>query len=139
VEREAQERVSRAGEENTMALASTHEDAKGFVQKIALLEGDLAAEHQAREVSEGQCREQFEELTLLQTQGSEPCNTIAGPHGVRHHLFEGLQLAALHHTEMAGELSVLRVAVSSSTESMLGCSPSDTFHVEVVGELAAKF
>jgi hypothetical protein len=31
---------------------------------------------------------------------------------------------------------VLRVAVSSITELMLERSPSDTFHVEVVGELA---
>jgi hypothetical protein len=34
---------------------------------------------------------------------------------------------------------VLRVVVSSAMESVLGCLPSDTFHVEVVGELAAEF
>jgi hypothetical protein len=46
---------------------------------------------------------------------------------------------ALHHTEMAGELAALRVAVSSAMESVLGCSPNDTFHAEDVGELAAEF
>jgi hypothetical protein len=37
-EREALERVSRVEAENTVALASSHEDAESFVQKIALLE-----------------------------------------------------------------------------------------------------
>jgi hypothetical protein len=40
---------------------------------------------------------------------------------------------------MARELAVLRAMVSSVAELVLGHSPSDTFHVEVVGELAAKF
>jgi hypothetical protein len=48
-------------------------------------------------------------------------------------------LVALRHIEMAGELAVLRVAVSSAVKLVLGLSPSDTFHVEVVGELAAEF
>jgi hypothetical protein len=48
-------------------------------------------------------------------------------------------LVALHHTEIGRELAVLRVVVSFATESVLGCLPSDTFHVEVVGELAAEF
>jgi hypothetical protein len=67
---------------------------------IALLEGELAEEHWARklveensrglfdvvanaerrwEVSERECRVQFEELTLLQTRGSELCLTIVDP------------------------------------------------------------
>jgi hypothetical protein len=50
-----------------------------------------------------------------------------------------MRLVALHHTEMAEEHAVLWAAVSSATESMLGSSPSDTFRVEVVSELAAKF
>jgi hypothetical protein len=50
-----------------------------------------------------------------------------------------MRLAALHHTEMAREIAILRAAVSSTAESVLGCSPSDTFHVEVVGELATEF
>jgi hypothetical protein len=42
MEREAQERVSTMEAENVVALASAHEDAKGLVRKIALLEGELA-------------------------------------------------------------------------------------------------
>jgi hypothetical protein len=42
MEREAQERVSTMEAENAVALASAHEDAKGLVRKIALLEGELA-------------------------------------------------------------------------------------------------
>jgi hypothetical protein len=64
-EREALERMSRAKPENAMMLASAHEDAKGLVRKIALLEGELAAERQAGEVSEREHREKFEEHTLL--------------------------------------------------------------------------
>jgi class 3 adenylate cyclase len=52
VERVALERVSRVEVENTMALASAREDAKGFVRKITLLEDELAVERQNREVSE---------------------------------------------------------------------------------------
>jgi hypothetical protein len=65
---------------------SAHEDAEGLVQKITILEGELAEERQAREldvensrglsdiavdverwweVSERERQEQFEELTLL--------------------------------------------------------------------------
>jgi hypothetical protein len=50
-----------------------------------------------------------------------------------------MQIVALHHTEMSGEVVVLWEAVSSTMESVLGHSPSDTFRVEVVGELAAEF
>jgi hypothetical protein len=46
---------------------------------------------------------------------------------------------ALHHTEMAEEFAALRVVVSSVAESVLGQLPNDTFRVEVVGELVAKF
>jgi BMFP domain-containing protein YqiC len=52
VEREALEMVSRAEADNTVALASAREEAEGIVQKIALLEDELAAERQAWEVSE---------------------------------------------------------------------------------------
>jgi hypothetical protein len=52
---------------------------------------------------------------------------------------EGMRHVALHHTLMAGELVTLRAAVSSTPESALGCSPDDTFCVEVVGALVAKF
>jgi hypothetical protein len=96
-------------------------------------------EHQAREVSEWERQEQFEELTLLQTWGSKLCHAVIGPPWARHHLSEGMWLAALHQTEMAGELAVPQTAVSSAMELMPGRSPSDIFHVGVVGELAAEF
>jgi hypothetical protein len=51
--------------ENAAVLASAHEDAKGLIWKITLLEGELVAEHQAWELSEREHREQFKELTLL--------------------------------------------------------------------------
>jgi hypothetical protein len=41
-ERVAWERVSRVKAENATVLASSHGDAEGLVQKIALLEGQLA-------------------------------------------------------------------------------------------------
>jgi hypothetical protein len=50
-----------------------------------------------------------------------------------------MQLVTLCHTEMAGELAALYVVVYSAAESALGCSPNDTFRLEVVGELVAKF
>jgi hypothetical protein len=50
-----------------------------------------------------------------------------------------MRLAALRQSKMVGELPALRVAVSSSAESMLGCSSSDTFCIGVVGELAVEF
>jgi hypothetical protein len=40
---------------------------------------------------------------------------------------------------MVGEIAMFRVAVSSVMESVLGLSPSNTAHVEVVGELATEF
>jgi hypothetical protein len=64
-EREALERVSRAEIENAAELASTHEDAEVIARKITLFEDELAAECQAREESERERREQFEELSLL--------------------------------------------------------------------------
>jgi hypothetical protein len=139
VERVALERVSRAEVENAMVLASAREDAEGFVRKITLLENELAVERQAREVSERERRARFEELTLLQTQSSELCHAIIGPPRSRHHLSEGMRLAALRHTEMAGELTAFQAVVSSATELVLRRSPDDTSHVEVVGEMATKF
>jgi hypothetical protein len=125
--------------ETATTLAYACEDVEGFARKIALLEDELAAERWARQVSKRERREQFEELNLLQTWSSELCHAIVGPMWVRHHLFEGMLLTALRHTEMAGELASLWAAVSSVVESVLGGSPNDTFHMEVVGELAAEF
>jgi hypothetical protein len=50
-----------------------------------------------------------------------------------------MQLAALRHTEMARGIATLRAAVPIATESVLVSSPSNTFRVEVVSELATKF
>jgi hypothetical protein len=55
------------------------------------------------------------------------------------HLSEGMQLAALRHSEMAREVAVFQVAVSSIAESVLRGSPSDTARTEVVGEFIAEF
>jgi hypothetical protein len=101
-EREALERVSRMEAENTVVLASSHEDAKGHVRKITLLELDeensrglsdtvADAEHWW-EVSEREHQEQFEKLTLLQTQGSELCHAIVGPPRERNHYQRGCGL-----------------------------------------------
>jgi hypothetical protein len=64
-EREALEKVSRAKAKTAAMLASVREDAESFVRKITLLQGEIAAERQARLVSRREHREQFYELTLL--------------------------------------------------------------------------
>jgi hypothetical protein len=141
-EREAREMVSRVEVESAMALNSAREETDSLVRKITLLKGELVEVHQACEVVEeferGH-REQLEELTLLQTQGSELCFAIVGPPQVRNHLSEGMWLAALCHTEMAIELDTLRTVVSSTVVLALGCSPDETFWVEVVDKLVAEF
>jgi hypothetical protein len=50
-----------------------------------------------------------------------------------------MRLAALRHTEMVGVVAVLRAAVSTATELVLGRSPNNTFRMEVVDELPAEF
>jgi hypothetical protein len=50
-----------------------------------------------------------------------------------------MRVTAFCHTKMAGELATLQAAVSSAVELVLGHSPDETFRVEVVGELVAKF
>jgi hypothetical protein len=127
MEREALERVSRPEAESATMLTSAREDAEGLARKITLLKDKLAAEHWAQEVSQRERQEQFEELNLLKTWGSELCHAIIGPRRVRHQLTEGMRLAAQ------------RAVVSTTTESVLGRSPSNTFHVEVVSELATEF
>jgi hypothetical protein len=46
-------------------------------------------------------RELVQELTLLQTRGSELHQAIVGPLMVRGQLSEGMRVTAVHHTEMA--------------------------------------
>jgi hypothetical protein len=48
-------------------------------------------------------------------------------------------VAAIRHIEMAEELAVLRVAVTSTVELVLGHSPDETFQVEITDELVAQF
>jgi hypothetical protein len=136
-EREALEWVSRAEVENNAMLTSVHEGAEVLARKMTLLEDELTREHRAQETSEREHRACFEELTLLQTQGSELCHAIVGPPRAKH-LSEGMQLVALHHTEMAGELAAFQATVSSAAESVLGRLPSNTMCMEVVGDLVAE-
>jgi hypothetical protein len=89
-------------------------------------------------MSKREHRERIKQLTLLQTQGPELCHAIVSPPQARH-LFKGMRLAALHHTDMAVELAAFQAMVSSIVESVLRRSPSNTVHAEVVGELAAEF
>jgi hypothetical protein len=158
-EREARERVSRVEAAKAVSLAYAHEDAKGLVQKITHLEGELAEACQARVVAEENSyglsdtavnakhqwertkrerREHCEELTLLQTWGSKLC-LDCGPPRLRNPLPEGMWIPALRHTEMAGELIALWAAVSSIVELVLKRSPDKTFRVLVVSELVAEF
>jgi hypothetical protein len=69
--------------------------------------------------------------------GSELCHTIVGSPRARHHLSEGMQLAAHRHMKIVGEPATLWAVVSSIVQSTLECSPNDTFRVKVVGELVA--
>jgi hypothetical protein len=55
------------------------------------------------------------------------------------HLSEMMRISTLHHTEMAGDLATLRVAVYPTVESALRRWPAETFWVEVAGELVAEF
>jgi hypothetical protein len=107
--------------------------------KVALLEDDLSAERRAWEAPKREHRAQIEELTLLQTRGSELCPAINSPPQGKHHLSEGMRLATLRHTEMVRELAAFWEAVSSVAESVLRCSLGDIARAEVVGELVIKF
>jgi hypothetical protein len=129
--------VSQVEAENSTALTSTRSNVEGLAQKIALLESELTEDCQDRETSEREYWECFDELTLLQTQGSEMYLTIIGPPRPRR-LYEGKQLATLHHNKMVQELAMFWMAVSSAVESVLECSPNNVARAEVVGELVAK-
>jgi hypothetical protein len=140
--------------------ASIQEDTKGLIRKVGLLEGELAAVCQAREVtedkfrnlsevsvdgvrrlliSEMERREQFEQLSLLWAWGAKLCFTITGPSPVRSPLSARMCTAAFRYTKMIGELVALWAAVSSTVELVLGRSPNETSQVEVTNELVTKF
>jgi hypothetical protein len=146
--------------ENATTLASAHEDVEGLVRKVILLRGELVEVRQAWEVvkekfcslsdvsadglqwlvvSEKEHQEHFEELSFLWAWGSELCLAFPGPPRVRNYLLEGMQAAALHHVEVVEALTTLRAAVSSVVELVLERSPDESFWVEVMDELVAKF
>jgi hypothetical protein len=124
--------------ENSAVLSSARADAEGLTRKIILLEDEHVEEHRAHEASERENQERFEELTLLQTRGSELCLANIGLPWARD-MSEGMRLATLRHTEMVGELATFRAMVSSVMDLVLGHSPSNTACAEVVGELATEF
>jgi hypothetical protein len=129
--------VSQAEAENTTALVFARVDTEGLVQKITILESELAEERRACETSEREHWECFNELTLLQAQGLELCLTIVGPPWAEC-LSEGMRLATLHHNEMVQELAAFWAVLSSATESVLRHSPNDVACAEVAGELVAE-
>jgi hypothetical protein len=90
-------------------------------------------------VSEMECREQFEELSLLRASCANLCLAIVGPSQVRSHLSVRMRATSLRHTEMADELTTLLALVSSTAKLGLGCSPNETSRVEVTNELVTKF
>jgi hypothetical protein len=77
------------------------------------------------EESERECQERVQEHTLLQTWGSELCQAIVGPLRLRSHMSKGMRIAALCHTEMAEQLALLRVLLSSVGQSVHGRSPTE--------------
>jgi hypothetical protein len=54
-------------------------------------------------------------------------------------LCEGMWFSTACHTEMAKQLAMLWPAMSSVAQSVLGCSPTETFQADVVGETLTKF
>jgi hypothetical protein len=92
-----------------------------------------------RSVGLGSAKINSRSSPFCRPQGFELCHHHRSPLWVRHHLSEVMRLVDLRHTKMVRELTMLRAAVSLAVESVLGCTPGDTFRMEVVGELAAKF
>jgi hypothetical protein len=146
--------------ESVVVLASAQRDAESLVHKVALLIGELVEARQARDVvrervrrllsssaevawqlmaSGTERREQFEELSLLQSWDVELCLSIIGPLQVMSPIPMRMRATALHHAGVVGELTTLQAAVSSTMELVLGCSLGGTYRVEVMNELTAKF
>jgi hypothetical protein len=146
--------------ESVAVLVPAQGDANGHIRKVALLEGEHVEAHWARDVvgervhhfsissvegarrlmaSETEHQEQFEELSLLWSWGVKLCLSIIGPSQVMSHLPTRMRATALHHAGVVGELTALRVAVSSTAEVVLGRAPSVTSRVEVMNELTIMF
>jgi hypothetical protein len=81
----------------------------------------------------------FRELSLLQAWGTELCLAILGQSVVKSPLTARMRTTALRHARVVEEFTVLRAAVSSATELVLGHSPKEASLVEVMNELTAKF
>jgi hypothetical protein len=92
-----------------------------------------------REEAERECRELVRELTLLQTRGSELCQAIVSPPMGRGQLLEGMWIATVRHTEMVEQLTALWTVVSSTVQSVLGCSPTEGFWVDILDDLLVEF
>jgi hypothetical protein len=90
-------------------------------------------------VSEMEHREQFKELSLLRAWGAEVCLFVASPSRMRSHMSTRMQVAALRHTEMVGEVAAFQVSVSSAMELVPGCSSNETFQMEVGNEPISEF
>jgi hypothetical protein len=108
-------------------------------EKFCSLSDTSADGAQQLVLSEREHREQFKELSLLRARGSKLCLVIVGLPRVRNHLSDRMRAAILHHTEMARELAALWATVSSAVELVLGCSPDETFLVDVMDELVPEF
>jgi hypothetical protein len=50
-----------------------------------------------------------------------------------------MRLGAACHTEMARQLAALWIVVFSTTQSVLGCSLTEAFQEDVVGEMLIEF
>jgi hypothetical protein len=74
----------------------------------------------------------------LQITGSGLCLAIVGPLKWGP-LPEGMRLGAACHTEMARQLAALWIVVFSTTQSVLGCSLTEAFQEDVVGEMLIEF
>jgi hypothetical protein len=78
-------------------------------------------------------------FSFLWSWGVELCLSILGPSQVMSYLPMRMRAAALHHTGVVGELTMLCAAMSSATELVFRCSPSGSSRLEVMSELIAKF
>jgi hypothetical protein len=71
--------------------------------------------------------------------GVEMCLSIIGLSQVMSPLPTWMRVAALHHTGVVLQLTMLWATVPSTTELVLGHLPRETSWVEVMNELTTKF
>jgi hypothetical protein len=85
-------------------------------KRVHCLSSSLVEDAHRLVAYEMECRERFEELSLLRSCGTELCPSIIGPSQVLSSLPTRMWATALCHAEVVEELTVLRVAVSSTAE-----------------------